>query len=253
MNAKSYRLLFVLASLLGLGAIAIVFLTTGAAQTVASTVAGSAIGLAASIWIQDLASQEQTDMIKSVTLDAEGITTLPETFQNIKWLAFATKKAISRTSKQVEWHFVDLTKIGGAGPRFVSYSLVVKNLFDAPVTYHATFIGSQGCVICAITREHETTSTATFDSTVSAAGIYFGVGYLTDWACERDVTLMICGTSQLSSPTIDALPPRALAAFHRWYEKVDFDINSAYKLFPTVEASSHELDSNIGQHPKNGA
>lgn len=232
MNEYHYRLPLTLAFIIGVGALIGVYFSEGTYQTVASTIAGSAFGLAASFVIQDIASKEQTQMIRAVTLNAEGITSLPVSFHKLKWIAHATKKASSPTTKNVEWRVVDLTKIGGAGPRFVTYSLQGANLLGDLVNYHATFIGSQSCVICAITSEQELTSTVTFDCTLPAAGVYFGVAYLTDWASDRDVTLMICGPSPLREGKLSALPPEASAAFHRWYHKVDFDVKEAYSQFP---------------------
>lgn len=243
MQQNPYKLLLILAVLLGCAALVVVWLTSGAAQNVASTIAGGAIGLAASILIQDMASREQTEMIRAVTLDAEGITPLPETFHRLKWLAFATKKPTSPTAKCVEWHFVRLTKIGGSGPRFVTYSLAVPGLLNDPVVYRATFLGTQGCVICAIAREHETTSTVTFDTAVSGAGIYFGVAYLTDWTSDRNATLMIAGSSEVTPLTLAELPQQAVAAFHRWYAKIDLNVSAAYSEFPVQASASTDQTS----------
>lgn len=232
MHKNPYRLLLALSVVLGGVSLVVVWLAVDPVQNIAATLAGSAIGLAASILIQDLASREQTEMIRAVTLDADGIAPLPENFNRLKWMAFATKKPAATNEKQVEWSFVKLTKVGGSGPRFVTYTMTVKNLLNDPVVYKGTFIGTQGCVICAITREHETSSSVTFDTTVSSAGVHFGVAYLTDWANERDVTLMVVGSSDLASNELSSLPPRAAAAFHRWFDKIEFDVKAAYEKFP---------------------
>lgn len=236
MPASTYRLLLILAALLAAASLVVVTLTSGVFQTISSVVAGAAIGLVATIFVQDLASREQVEMIKAVTLDAEGITPLPETFHDLKWLAFATKKPLPNNTKTIAWQLEPLTKIGGSGPRFVTYSLVVKNLLGQDVVYRATFVGSQGCVVCAISREYETTSIVTFDTSVSSAGVYFGVANLTDWASERDITLMIVGSKELETQNLESLPENAKGAFRRWYNKIEFDVTEAFNSFPGEKA-----------------
>lgn len=225
-------MLLTLSVLLAIAAFVGVWYTSGATQTIFGTLAGSAIGLAAAIQIQAIASREQTEMVRAVTLDAEGINPLPAMFHQLRWCAYATKFATAPDAKHVQWRTAALTKIGGSGPRFVTYSLVAINLADEPTAYRITFVGSKNCVIAAITREDETTSSVTFDTGVSGAGVYFGVSYLTDWGNERNLTLMMVGSNELHQTKISSLSPKVVAAFHRWYRSIDFNVGAAYDAFP---------------------
>lgn len=205
-------------------------------RTVASTFAGAAFGLAANIFVQKIASSEQTDLMRAITMEAEGVCPLPDSFFNLSNIAHATKKAINSEEKEVFWVCTELTKIGGSGKRFVTYSNTLKNLMGNSVTYHLTFIGSQSCVICIITKEHETASVVTFDTKIPSAGIHFGTAYLTDWAGDRDLTLMLISAQKIEGNDLNNLPENAVAAFHHWYQSIDIQIEKAYSAFPKNNA-----------------
>ncbi|MFZ5638357.1 MAG: hypothetical protein ACOY82_17410 [Pseudomonadota bacterium] len=233
-----YKVLVAFSVALGIGGVVIAAIFEFYGQTVAATIAatfsGAALGLSANIFVQKIASNEQTDLMRAITLEAEGIQPLPSSFFNLKSIAHATKKAADSSSKEVVWICTELTKIGGSGSRFVTYSNVTKNLLGEPVTYHVTFIGSEGCVICVITNEHETSSVVTLETRLSSAGIYFGTAFLTDWSGERDLTLMLVTDKVIHGNDLRNLPKSATAAFHKWYETIDPDIEAAYKAFPKV-------------------
>ncbi|MBN2563626.1 MAG: hypothetical protein JXQ75_22125 [Phycisphaerae bacterium] len=199
--------------------------------TVVAALVGGAISFLASMLVQFFASREQTDMIRAVTLDAEGILPLPHAFHRLKWLAYATKRAASDGQKTTEWRMTPLLKAGGSGPRFVTYSLEAINLVGEMVTYTATFVGLQGCVLSAVTRENETSSSIVFDTAVPDAGVFFGAAYLTDWGSDRDLTLAIVGTSE--APSLGAMAPAIIAAFEKWYQGMDWSVQDAYAALPS--------------------
>ena len=199
--------------------------------TVVAALVGGAISFLASMLVQFFASKEQTEMIKAVTLDAEGILPLPDAFRRLKWVAYATKRAGGDGDKITEWRMTPLLKSGGSGPRFVTYTLEAINLVGDMVTYTATFVGLQGCVLSAITRENETSSSFIFDTAVPDAGVFFGAAYLTDWGSERDLTLAIAGTSP--PPELSTMAPPVMAAFERWYNRMDWTVQDAYATFPS--------------------
>lgn len=199
--------------------------------TVAAALVGGGISCLASMLVQYFASKEQTEMVKAVTLDAEGILPLPDAFRRLKWIAYATKRAGSDGDKITEWRMTPLLKSGGSGPRFVIYTLEATNLIGDMVAYTATFVGLQGCVLGAITRENETSSSLIFDTALPDAGVFFGAAYLTDWGSERDLTLAIIGTSP--PPELDGMSPPVMAAFERWYNRIDWTVQDAYATFPS--------------------
>lgn len=195
--------------------------------TVVAALVGGAISFLASMLVQFFASKEQTEIIKAVTLDAKGILPLPDAFRRLNWLAYATKYAGNDGDKKTEWRMMPLLKSGGSGPRFVTYSLETKNLVGEMVPYTATFVGLQGCVLSAITRENETSSSLIFDTAVPDAGVFFGAAYLTDWGSERDLTLAIIGTSETTE--LFDMSPSVTAAFDRWYKRMDWTVEDAYR------------------------
>lgn len=199
-------------------------------QTIVAAIVGGVGSLLASMLVQLFASIEQTGIIRNITLDAEGIESVPDAFRRLKWLAYATKLAADNGSKMTQWRITPLLKAGGTGPRFVTYTLEAMNLVGEMVTYSATFVGLRSCVVAAITRENETSSSLIFDTAVPDAGVFFGAAYLTDWGSERDLTLAIVGTSE---PTeLNAMPSNVVAAFERWYKRMDWTVEDAYKADP---------------------
>ncbi len=200
-----------------------------------AVLAGGAMSLIASLLLQSFASAEQSQMIKALTLEAEGVSELPDAFRRIKWFAWATKRANPNDpegNKVTQWFVSRLTKVGGSGPRFLTYTLDVPNLVNDNVTYNCTFVGLNSCVIATISRENEPASAVIFSCDVPDAGVFFGTGCLTDWCADRDLTLGIVGTGDM--PEIPNLQPNIFAAFDHWYKKFDWIVEDAQKLIRPV-------------------
>lgn len=213
--------------------IAIYMLPPGQWQTIAASICGGSLSLAASMIVQKLASNEQSQMIKAVTLDAEGVSELPDSFRKLKWIIYATTKITiesEKTIKTINWKLAKLTKVGSSGPRFAVYNFSTINLTKEPVIYTATFIGSQNTVIGVITKENEATSTITFDVNVPDAGVWFGPAYATDWAGDRLLTMAIIGTSD-TVQNIEDLPDDIKASFIHWNKKVDWGATAIFEKF----------------------
>lgn len=205
--------------------IAIYMLPSGQLQTIAASICGGSLSLAASMVVQKLASNEQSQMIKAVTLDAEGVSELPDSFRKLKWIIYATTKTTiepnvepKKTIKTINWKLAKLTKVGSSGPRFAVYNFSTTNLTKEPVIYTATFIGSQNTVIGVITKENEATSTITFDVNVPDAGVWFGPAYVTDWDGDRLLTMAIIGTSD-TVQDIENIPDDIKASFTHWTQQ----------------------------------
>ncbi len=199
-------------------------------STIVAVVVGGAFSFVASMVIQLFSSKEQYEMIRSVTINAEGVQSLPDSFYRLKWFAHATKLANEDGQQDTHWRISPLVKSGTSGQRFSSYTLDTNNLVGDKISYTLTCIGLQGCVIGVISKENETTSSLILDTAVPDAGVFFGAAYLTDWDSERDLTLMIVGTSEISE--LEDLPESIKNAFKRWYGKMDWRVEDAYKTFP---------------------
>jgi len=228
---KAYAVMIVLSSTVAVFGLILVAQLPTPWTTIVAVLVGGSISFLASMLVQSFASKEQTEMIKAITLDAEGILPLPDAFCRLKWLAYATKRAAPNGSKITEWRITPLRKSDSSGPRFVTYSLDATNLVGEMVTYAATFVGLQGCALAAITRENETSSSVIFDTALPDAGVFFGAAYLTDWGSERDLTLAIIGTSE--PPKLDSMSQNIIAAFEQWYKRMDWTVEDAYMAHPS--------------------
>lgn len=226
MNKKFYIIIIILSIILIITTLILASVLETPWNTVSATISGGIFSFLASIIIQQLASSEQNEMIKSITIGTDGISVLPDSFLRLKWLSYVTKevskKSESPPKKEYKFELVSLRKIGGSGPRLVVYRFSITNPIGNLVDYTITFIGSQNSVVAVITRENETTSSITFDVIVPDAGSWFGVSYLTDWAGERILTIAVVSTSELSKKE---LGPEIKNAFLHWKDKIDLNIS----------------------------
>ena len=209
-------------------------------NVVLGVLAGGAMSLSVSILMQSFASSEQSRMIKAVTLDAEGIRRLPDAFVRVKWMPFATKRPSPEGGEVTQWVAVPLTKIGGCGPRFVTYSLRVPNIIGDLVVYNCTFIGLQGGVVAIITCENESASSILFNIDVPDAGVFFGTAYLTDWFADHRITLAMVGTGDI--PNVPDIPPEIATALEHWYNKIHWRIEAAYE---GISSHSKNTEENV--------
>ena len=243
MLKRVYKVMLAMAVLIVAASLLVVGQLPDPWRVVVAALAGGAMSLTASLLVHSFASYEQSEMVKSLTIDAAGVLPLPGAFRRLKWFAYATKRASAEGGKITEWRVVPLSRVGGSGPRFMTYRVQVPNLVGENVTYDATFIGLQGCVLATFTRESETSSSVIFDTHVPDAGLFFGAAYLTDWGGDRDITLSMVGTGD--APVIDKLPTLHAAVFDEWYKKVDWSVEAAHEII--VSALTRGADQETDQ------
>jgi|GEM_PF-5028959 len=235
-NKLIYNLSLVLTILLVGFSFITLSMLDGYKQTILASISGGALSLAASMIVQRIASNEQSQMMKAVTLDAEGVFELPVSFRKLKWLVYATTKTVIECNnpiKVIRWKIAKLTKVSTSGPRFSVYNFSTNNLVNESVVYTVTFIGSKNTVIGLITKENEATSTITFDVNVPDAGVWFGSAYATDWAGDRLLTMALTGTSD-TPKDIQNLPDDIKANFIHWNEKINWSVNDIFEKFKEV-------------------
>lgn len=206
--------------LAALGGVLIFIDGTEIQDTIGAVLVGAAMSFVASAVIQIFTYTEQTRLLTQLTLSAEGIQDLPDEFRRLKWIAYATS-APDRGAERRVWRVSDLNKRTDNGKKFAVYKVPTKNLIGEESQYNCTFIGLTGSVLAIVSLGGETTSTFTFDTAVSSAGMYFGPGYITDWFGKRELTLAIVGLG--TSPNPDHWSVNLKDSFKDWHEDVEWD------------------------------
>jgi hypothetical protein len=229
MNRKTYNLLLWCAlTILVLGIIVAIF-SSSPWNIFGGIVAGGATSLLTSTIIQLFASEEQTNLLRELTLTAEGIQPLPDGFRSLKWLAHTTQ-VITKDGKKNEWRCGNIEKVGDSRQKFVTYTVPTKNLVGEVVKYHFTFIGLTGCVVGIISLGDEKSSVFIFEAPVSAAGMYFGPGYITDWSGKRNLAIAIVGTDSI--PDLKKEWPNTLKhTINEWKNTVNWGMEPLFSPF----------------------
>ena len=199
-------------------------------RMLAAALSGGLASLAASTAIQWLASAEQSDMIRSVTLSIPGVSALPQDFLDLKWMAHTTQVASDSSTPAIVGRFSPLKKLRTLGTNIVEYEIVTTNPAQKHVRYACTFIGLEGCVAGVIAKEGETTSVAVFDAPVPDVELYFGAGYLTTWLGGRSSSFQLVGVSPIPTRFTD-LPPEERRRFAEWFTAVRWDVRDGYAAF----------------------
>lgn len=189
-------------------------------KTAGALLAGAAASLVTTALIQRSSAKEQNELLKELALSADGIQELPDEFRRLKWIAVATTTLADDEIRCV-WRVRSIEKQSDSGKNFAVYKCPSKNLVGEDAIYQLTFIGLTGAVVAIFSLGNEPTSVVVFDTPVPAAGLYFGLGYITNWFAQRDVTLAIAG---LGNMPVDLQHQGDLReAFRKWFSGVKWD------------------------------
>jgi hypothetical protein len=227
---RKYRLFYLFALLMViLGAVVVVNYVNPAIQALGATFAGAGFSLFVSTYVQSNASEEQSQLIRDITLRTEGVNTLPEDFRELGWMAYATRVPDNNAGKTIDWRVCRLRKISLFGDSTCVYTMQTKNISGQVVIYSCTFVGLAGRVVGIIAKGKDTERTAVviFETAVSDSDIYFGPGYIVDWLADNAFTLAMTGTGE-PPETIKDISEIGLSAFSRWFSKTEWGVDDVF-------------------------